>query len=229
MKSAGLHLISSTTVVHEEMGSSHFSLFTRLPAELRYLIWRFAIPGPRVISIKPAVRNTHGFIIASEVKTAKFKAVTSVPAMLHAAHESRTVALKYYDIAFEEHPKIPTMFFSYDQDYLHLNIYSFVPLFSGTIMSEELSLHKVRNIMMCPVYRTSYSVLDAKLSRVFKSLKRLIIPHTHSYGDVRRVRTEHAGKHYFKELRKDHGVAIPGVDVEYKTIMIMSWGILVGD
>lgn len=106
----------STAVQSPDTALPRFTLFNKLPVELRYMIWHFALHGPRAVYFRLSGSRGHGFVIASQLAQAKIKVATSIPGLLYAVRDSRAVALKHYSIAFEHHPKVQTMFFNYDLD-----------------------------------------------------------------------------------------------------------------
>ncbi|KAH7382850.1 hypothetical protein BKA64DRAFT_683354 [Cadophora sp. MPI-SDFR-AT-0126] len=63
---------------------SSFTLFGRLPAEIRCEIWKFAAPGPRIIPIK------------FDMNRVQYQSRISTPAILRVSQESRHEALKIY-------------------------------------------------------------------------------------------------------------------------------------
>ncbi|PVH84845.1 hypothetical protein DL98DRAFT_528260 [Cadophora sp. DSE1049] len=163
----------------------------------------------------------HGFVIASELAAAKVKVSTCIPGVLHAVQDSRAIALKYYQIAFEDNPRVPTMFFNYDLDYLHISPPLLESLFTGPAMKvvKEQTLSKVCNSIIGPSCQLQHNELDVMLVKFFRSLKHVIIPHKFPLGDPRRVRKENTGREYFKHDRCTKHVNLPGMDVEYKTMM----------
>lgn len=212
-------------------GLPSFTSFKKLPLELRLMVWGFALPGPRVIHLKLAANKVHGFAIASEIAASRIKAVTTIPGVLHAVHESREAALKYYSVAFEDHPKVQTMFFNFDHDYLHISLQLLGSLFGGPDMSKvrDGTLRKIRKLMIDQTCQLSPLSLDTQLMGFFKSLNHIIIPYKYPVGDFRRARHETAGIHHFKHVRRSEGKALPEIDVEYKTakeIMDMSRAML---
>ena len=212
---------SSSAVVSPDRELPRFTLFNKLPVELRHIIWHFALPGPRAIHVRLSGSRGHGFVIASELAQAKVKVATSIPGVLHAVRDSRAIALKHYSIAFEHHPKVQTMFFNYDLDYLHISPPLLESLFDGHAMSviREQTLCKVRNLIIDPPCRLQHAGLDAMQARFFRSLKHVIIPHIFPLGDPRRVRKENTGREYFKQDRCVENMSLGGMDVEYKTIV----------
>ncbi|KAK0101464.1 hypothetical protein ONS95_006636 [Cadophora gregata] len=208
------------------MFSSHsiwpqFTLFEKLPMELQHMIWWFALPGPRAVHFKISGTRGHGFAIASELAIAKVKVTTSIPGVLHAVRDSRAIALKHYQLAFEDHPRVQTMFFNYDHDYLHISPLLLEALFAGAAMEavREQTLTKIRNLIIGPYCQLHHHELDVLQVKFFRSLKHVILPHRYPLGDLRRFRKENAGIQYFKHARCTKNVNLRGMDVEYKTMV----------
>jgi hypothetical protein len=80
--------------------SGIFICFSRLPFELRRTIWIFALPGPRSVFIKtkPKIPNIHNSDSYDYVCV-----IATPPAILHTSHESREVALEFYELSFWRH------------------------------------------------------------------------------------------------------------------------------
>jgi hypothetical protein len=65
-----------------------FGAFSRLPPELRLMIWESARPDPRIVRL---LKSKYSSTLYSE---------TPIPGMLHATRESRTIAPKWYQLGF---------------------------------------------------------------------------------------------------------------------------------
>ncbi|KAL2074175.1 hypothetical protein VTL71DRAFT_7953 [Oculimacula yallundae] len=232
---AKAHGVASSTdkaIKSPEIPQPQFPLFSKLPFELRCMIWRYAMTGPRAIHIKLATKRTHSFIFQSELATAKMKAMTSIPGVLHAVYESRNIALKHYSIAFADHERIPTMFFNYEHDYLHISLILLDSLFphpyQDKTKTKDKTLIKIRNLMIGPTCQLSPLALNRQLIRFFETLKHVIIPHKYAPGDMRKARHENFGRAFFLRRRSCYGDHFPGLDLEYKCpreILEMSRGL----
>lgn len=68
-----------------------FTLFPKLPPELRVMIWRFALPSPRLLTfeVRIGLNNTRSLHTAHDFKPFP---------VLQASSESRWVALKAFDL-----------------------------------------------------------------------------------------------------------------------------------
>jgi hypothetical protein len=90
-----------------------FERFRELPAEIRVLIWRFAVSGGegRVVELRGGVRRKErGFPLpwgskSKEEEQGEKKvdiwSICAIPALLHTSHESRFEAMKAYEYAFD--------------------------------------------------------------------------------------------------------------------------------
>jgi hypothetical protein len=77
-----------------------FTLFSWLPVEIRLLVWKHALPGPRTVTISSndiCINLSPGKLFTCFVATHN---ADIVPTILHASKESRAVAKKYYELAF---------------------------------------------------------------------------------------------------------------------------------
>jgi hypothetical protein len=88
---AGSHTDSSLQIPPRpslEVPATHFTLFPRLPIELRLLIWNYAMPGPRIVD-SYWHEWYNGMALMMEL---------SPWAIINACHESRDEALKRYRV-----------------------------------------------------------------------------------------------------------------------------------
>ncbi|PMD14651.1 hypothetical protein NA56DRAFT_369102 [Hyaloscypha hepaticicola] len=69
-----------------------FTCFDKLPFELREMVWKFALPGPRTITVSKTDKSV------PQVKT-NAKGILPTP-LMHTCHESRQLALQRYKPAF---------------------------------------------------------------------------------------------------------------------------------
>jgi len=72
------------TITSEMDPPAIFTLFTKLPSELRIKIWKFCFPEPRVVSVR--YNRTAN----------QYTSNTAPPALLHASSESRSLFLSTY-------------------------------------------------------------------------------------------------------------------------------------
>ncbi|KAJ4424299.1 hypothetical protein N0V82_000999 [Gnomoniopsis sp. IMI 355080] len=98
-----------------------FHLFSRLPAELRWKIWEYSLPGPRLVAIRCGADGLGcpSSLSSSSPFSAGCTSPARIPANLHASHESRREALRHYHAAFgiAHHPS--QIFFSAPSDILY--------------------------------------------------------------------------------------------------------------
>jgi hypothetical protein len=114
-----------------------FTIFNRLPIEVRLQIWEAALPGPRLINIKEKrLRKTKREHIAEtcpDLDPATFPpdnllGVTSdskAPSVLFACRESYSVASKVYVPSFAFADSIPETYFDFRRDTLYLSCNKF--------------------------------------------------------------------------------------------------------
>lgn len=84
-----------------------FDLFRKLPAEIRCMIWRFAMP-PRTVELR------HNYTMN------KCWTLAKVPALLQVCRESRYEALKRYTLAFGIEQTPDKIYFDFERDALFL-------------------------------------------------------------------------------------------------------------
>jgi hypothetical protein len=114
-----------------------FTIFNRLPIEVRLQIWEAALPGPRLVNIKEKrLRKTKREHIAEtrpDLDPTAFPpdnllGVTSdsrAPSVLFACRESYSVASKVYVPSFGFATSIPETYFDFQRDTLYLRCNTF--------------------------------------------------------------------------------------------------------
>jgi hypothetical protein len=94
-----------------------FTLFPDLPLELRLKIWSFITPGPRIVSIK--YKGLSFYSIGKGFSAAAgWRSPDPVPIVLHICRESRTEALKSYQLAFGSYLHPGRIYFDFSKDTL---------------------------------------------------------------------------------------------------------------
>jgi hypothetical protein len=94
-----------------------FTLFTGLPLELRLKIWSFIAPGPRTVSIK--YKGLSFYSIGKGFSAAAgWRSPEPIPVILHICRESRTEALKSYQLALGSYHHPPRIYFDFSKDTL---------------------------------------------------------------------------------------------------------------
>ncbi|KAF2153133.1 hypothetical protein K461DRAFT_135643 [Myriangium duriaei CBS 260.36] len=91
---------------------AQFTLFLKLPIELRRLIWRHTLPGPRRVRVGCRKGDT-----CSEGLVAR-EGTAGPPMALQICHEARQEALRYYVLSFGTRVSPPTVYFDYHIDTL---------------------------------------------------------------------------------------------------------------
>ncbi|KAH8784373.1 hypothetical protein BGZ57DRAFT_925369 [Hyaloscypha finlandica] len=110
-------VLSTPTIPVEEPPSLKFTLFPKLPPELRNKIWEFALPGPRKITIE-----TWDCVIVHvklQHRHRQQQNKSDIPVTLHVCRDSRAIALKHYSLAFS-YRLLRAVYFDFEIDTLHL-------------------------------------------------------------------------------------------------------------
>jgi len=135
----------------EMVSLTEFTLFPKLPAELRDQIWKFALPGPRTITVirRPLKNWAYRYTTITDrlrrtrlglptgkndqfVK-ANTRGVLPTP-LIHACHESRQIVLRRYELAFAEFLHEDPIYFSFDYDCLYFeDTMAFQAAFDGVL------------------------------------------------------------------------------------------------
>jgi hypothetical protein len=93
-----------------ENSSPTFTLFPKLPTELRLKIWKYALPGPRAIKVQ------RGWPTFSH----RIRAVAKPPAVLQTNSESRQLAMRFYELSFNNAIKGRPISIDYQVDALYM-------------------------------------------------------------------------------------------------------------
>jgi hypothetical protein len=93
-----------------EKSSPTFTLFPKLPTELRLKIWKYALPGPRAIRVQRNWPTMSGPI----------RAVAKPPAVLQTNSESRQLAMRFYELSFNSAIKGRPINIDYQVDALYM-------------------------------------------------------------------------------------------------------------
>lgn len=102
---------TTTTPPHD------FPLFSKLPTELRVMIWREVLPGPRLVEANFQFEdNVYRFGSAPMYCMSR----TSPPALLSVCYESREEALKKYSLCFAMEAEQPRIYFDMNVDNLFI-------------------------------------------------------------------------------------------------------------
>lgn len=95
-----------------------FHLFPALPAELRHAIWKYHLPGQRIVRIQFFRRDDPGY----RKHRYRFASTDPVPVLSNACRESRTLFLWRYKRDAFKHPKnVNGCFFNFQQDILEIS------------------------------------------------------------------------------------------------------------
>ncbi|KAI1096378.1 hypothetical protein F5B19DRAFT_144554 [Rostrohypoxylon terebratum] len=97
-----------------------FHLFAKLPVELRFKIWAYNLPGPRIVEIKCNVASAQTSQPQQGDSSPVVCTSTSpIPTNLHVCRESRREALKRYRLLFGSSPHPGRIFFDPLRDTLY--------------------------------------------------------------------------------------------------------------
>ena len=145
-----------------------FSVFPKLPLELRRMIWWFSccLNQPRLIHISKRYHSSWSSDLIANYK---------IPGQLQASQESRESALRFYDFAFGSQMQGMSIYFNFDTDALvfdhHRTIVTFIRL---SFDAEEMQV-----TALAPLQKTvvAIAVLDGsfyvpnQVSQVMEALK----------------------------------------------------------
>ncbi|KAF8851885.1 hypothetical protein BDZ45DRAFT_678792 [Acephala macrosclerotiorum] len=132
--------MSSATTTISLVNLQRFTLFTNLPYELRFIIWRLSL-SPRVVEI-----------IESELRTG-FYSQAAPPTALHVCRESRQAVEALYPSCFGSFLQPERVRFNFDLDVLYLDISQeeeALPHLLGILKENELT--RLKNFAIDETY-----------------------------------------------------------------------------
>jgi hypothetical protein len=162
--------------------ATSFTLFPRLPLELRLKIWQTMLPGPRTVNIQYKMKYDE----FDGKKVSSFTGWTSfdpVPVALHVCQESREESLKRYQTSFGSYFHASKIYFDFSKDILRFgaddgsskNIY-LLDIFLGGGYHGANDVEKVRSMIVSindDLYARRYFIWNE--IRLFTSLEELKI------------------------------------------------------
>jgi hypothetical protein len=88
--------------------ATNFTCFSKLPKETQFTVWELASASPsqRVITVRLDASKT------------QLKVSQSVPAILHASHDSRATALKRYTLLYQGREELNAFYFAFNTDFI---------------------------------------------------------------------------------------------------------------
>lgn len=110
---------------------TRFTLFSKLPRELRIKIWQFAAREPRIVEVCQLQRAQHisqGIGDDDDFELTYSKAFYSpgtIPAILHINRESRLIALEHYTLSFPHGAHPAKIYYNPSVDMLYFPGWSF--------------------------------------------------------------------------------------------------------
>jgi 2EXR family len=104
----------------KKLDLDNFSLFSKLPNELRVIIWKKALPKSRVVRLVryavPPSPNENGENNAISNPQQLLKSTHSTPTLFRCSHESREVAMSQYQVWYEGRADMKPFYFNSKRD-----------------------------------------------------------------------------------------------------------------
>jgi hypothetical protein len=97
-----------------------FTLFPKLPFELRQIIWTLALPKPRTIMVTSREFVTYNERMSPVRNYRAGHNAQTVPCVLHVCAESRSLGLKTYQLAFATQLRGRPVYFNFQSDTLYM-------------------------------------------------------------------------------------------------------------
>lgn len=130
-----------------------FPQFSRMPKEIRLLIWEMALPDPRVVTIesKPmkkaaADESSRGFF--EFMSPIGITSDSSPPHILLACREAFSVVSKFYEPVFCIFNSFPETYFNFDLDTVYLNsdLFELDLMDSMSLIADQENLQQVHHL-----------------------------------------------------------------------------------
>jgi hypothetical protein len=112
--------------------SREFTLFPKLPSELRDMVWKFTLPDPRILTLL-CHRPTHTYqepILFSRGPVSKANTNVVATPLLHTCSRSRQIALGRYERAFDDLLNHPICF-DWERDTVYMKLKTSFAAFTG--------------------------------------------------------------------------------------------------
>jgi hypothetical protein len=174
-----------------------FTLFAKLPSELRLRIWKFSLPGPRCLELWYHERYK------------QYQAPAILPQALQVCNESRQEALKHYKTTFGSLGSPGRIYFDFEVDILLLNCAGLIPEGRdytyvdtiATFLAKAEGISQIRNLAVCAGFCFLLGAHQNIETEKFTSLKKLVCADDHfrSHRKHLRVEAERPGFVLFKD------------------------------
>ncbi|TAQ85404.1 hypothetical protein B7494_g6262 [Chlorociboria aeruginascens] len=135
-----MYLLRQLSTPEQRKKLTEFTIFSKLPPELQLSIWKLAVPGPRMITIR-ASADVDTFRPSNLLDTVG--SLVSVPALLHTNSDSRSVALKVFEKRFASQHPFGYTFLNFNIDTLSFDLQTAKRL----AMTEDTRLIADRNLI----------------------------------------------------------------------------------
>jgi hypothetical protein len=164
-----------------QMGLSNppppFPKFLDLPTELRRQIWRDAFPAPRIVELVDGPGRT-GRLRAQQLVTPWITPATP-PVVLYVCRESRSEALRYYQLAFGRNGFEPRIYIDFARDIVYFGRGT---RGDGTVDVDDSmqDFEKIRNMAVTP--NCLGRLLNWVIGRRFVGLREIYLVNLRTYS-----------------------------------------------
>jgi 2EXR family len=116
--------------VAENPGLKEFTLFSKLPKELRLKVWEYAAREPRIVEVCQAQDEWYITYETEEndyesANSAPFYSPTALPVIFHISQESRAIALENYTLSFPNGSQPAQIYYNSFVDLLYFPAWCF--------------------------------------------------------------------------------------------------------
>jgi hypothetical protein len=167
------HHLSTMHATHETDKPPYFYLFSQLPTELRLKVWKYALPGPRLVELtvqSPERPDIEYGTTQSSAQNLRWLWVINnakSPALLYVSHEAREVALGSYEATGAWEPSFRPWrkaYINYSADTLYFSALTYrALLFSrrgahSKFDKKSINLSRIRSLALASWPRIRQSV-----------------------------------------------------------------------
>ncbi|KAH6720208.1 hypothetical protein BKA61DRAFT_569890 [Leptodontidium sp. MPI-SDFR-AT-0119] len=218
-----------------------FTLFPKFPLELRLMVWKEALPGPRMIGFLAKGSDESSATITG--KTFQ-RPAPSDPVILFVNHESRSVSLSTYQLAF--HHRLPKpVYFNFSEDSVFFpNVRGLLAFTLGylkaakrlqmvkEVFAENQAMKKI--IVGCRtglIWNPSLEIIRTLVCTQFKTLSSLILGAgdiNHTSGGPSLTNTSKMYLDKYKALLAKYNVDYPRREVSESEVTVMESAELLG-
>lgn len=216
-------------------GHDHeFTLFDKLPVEIRRRIWRHAVPSDRLVKIDRIDRMAEEYVpsfYTNGAPRSAYRVHTSYPGLLGACKESRTIGFEFYKLSFGHRLEHRPIYFDFSRDILYFEETQALNQFSGTSHFEQDVDTGFEMKLTGDLLKIQRVIVGGRLKRdtihilgLYENLKSITFEEQFflaSYGKARAPNREAMALSDLWAKKSDGGSGLPNVKVTFQSEQMM--------